>query len=59
MSLLVIFEILRIIVNTFAADDKYYFLVRTVNCYQFKCNYLRNKNLFLNFLVQFCNLEQI
>ena len=35
------------------------FLIETIQRYQFKCNYLRNKKLFLNFLLHFWNLSEI
>ena len=31
----------------------------TIERYQFRCNYLRNKKLFLNFLLHFLNLSEI
>ena len=33
-------------------------ITRICDC-QFKCNYLKNENLFLNFVFDFCNLHQI
>ena len=35
------------------------FVIETISRYQFRCNYLRNKKLFLNFLVHFCNLPEL
>ena len=35
------------------------FLIETIERYQFRCNYLGNKTLFLNFLLHFWNLNQI
>ena len=32
------------------------FLIETISRYEFRCNYLRNKKLFLNLLLRFCNL---
>ena len=36
-----------------------FFLIKTIQPYQFRCNYLRNKKLFMNFLLHFLNLEEI
>ena len=35
------------------------FLIDTIYCNQFRCNYLRNKNLFLNLFLNFQNLDLI
>ena len=35
------------------------FLVETIQWKQFRCIYLKNKNIFLNFLVHFSNLHEI
>ena len=56
MSLLVICEILGLLVDTLISI---LFVIRRIYCNQFKCNYLRNKMFFLNFLQHFSNLHQI
>ena len=59
MSPLVLGEILVVFVMKLTADASILFkIVRTCN-FQFKCNYLKNLNLFLNFLLHFWNLNQI
>ena len=47
-SLLLTCQILGLLVNTLAADEKYpvLFLIKTVQRYQFRYNYLKNKNFF-------------
>ena len=35
------------------------FLIETISRYEFRCNYLRNKKLFINFWLHFWNLYQI
>ena len=35
------------------------FLIEKIQPYQFRCNYLRNKKFFLNFLLHFPNLDEI
>ena len=49
MSLLVICKIFGVFVNTLTGDDKY--LLRNVrtSASQLKCNYLKNKKLFITF----------
>ena len=47
-SLLLECQSLRPLVNILAADDKYPLLDRDNLRYQFTCNYLGNKKLFLN-----------
>ena len=34
-----------------------FFFIGTIQRYQFRCNYLRNKKSFLNFLLRFWNLD--
>ena len=58
-SLFSIFQVLGLLVITLAADEKYLVLIDTIERYQFRCNYLRNKKLLLNFLLNFLNLYQI
>ena len=58
-SLFLTCEILGLPVNTFAAAEKDPVLHRLIKKYQFRCNYLRNKNLFLNFFLHFWNLNEI
>ena len=59
MSLLVIYELLGLFINTLAANDKYFFRIVT-NCgNQFKCNHLKNKKIFLNVLLHYWNLHSI
>ena len=50
-------KFLRMFVNTFPADDKYSLLNRDNLTKQLKCNYLRNKRLFLNIFLQFRNVD--
>ena len=47
-SLFLTSQILGLLVNTLAADEKYpvLFLIKTVQRYQFRYNYLKNKNFF-------------
>ena len=35
------------------------FLIRTIQRNEFRCNYLRNKNLFVNFFKRFWNVDEI
>ena len=35
------------------------FLIETISCTYFRCNYLKNKKLFLDFFVRFRNLDSI
>ena len=46
-------------VNTLTADDKDSLLIWTLYRNQFKCNYLRNKKLFISFLLHVWDLHQI
>ena len=56
MLLIVICKIFRLFVNTLTPDGKYFLF----NCHnQSKSNCLKNKNIFLNFLLHFWNLHQI
>ena len=52
-------EILEVFVNTLTADDKYPFGIVRIWSSLFKCNYLKNKKIFLNFLFHLWNLHQI
>ena len=56
---LVVSEILRLLVDRLTPDDKYSLPVKA-NVYnnQFKCNYLRIRKYFLNFLLHFQNLHK-
>ena len=57
-SVLVVSEILRVFVNILTPDEKYYISVKArVSHNQFKCNYLKTKKYFLNFLLHFWNLN--
>ena len=58
-SLLLECQILGLLLNTLAAGVSTLFLIETIQRYQFRCNYLRNKKLLLNFLLNFLNLYQI
>ena len=55
-SLLAMFQVVGLFVNTLTANGKYSFLNRGIYRNQFKCNYLRNKKLFLNFFLQLWTL---
>ena len=35
------------------------FLIETIDCNIFRCNYLRNEKYFLNFFLHFLNLDSI
>ena len=50
-------EILGLLVNILTTDDKYF--LRNSYRNQFKCNYKRNKKVFLSFLLHFWILYQI
>ena len=56
-SLLLTCQILGLLVNTLAADEKYLVLLGTIQRYQLRCNYLRNKKLFLSLLLPFWNVD--
>ena len=58
-SPLVMGESLRVFVNTLSTDGKYPVRDCQVCNSQFKCNYLKNKKLFLDFFFHFMNLHQI
>ena len=59
-SVLVVSKILRLFVNIFTPDDKYSLSVKaSVYRYQFKCNYLKIIQYFLNFFLHFGNLYKI
>ena len=59
-SVLVVSKILRLFVNIFTPDDKYSLSVKaSVYGYQFKCNYLKIIQYFLNFFLHFGNLYKI
>ena len=59
MLLLLKFEMIGVFVNTWAADFKY----PVPDCenlqFSFKCNYLKNKKLFMSILCHLWNLDQI
>ena len=59
MSSLVLAEILGVFVNTLTADATILFQIARISNSQFKCNYLKNDKLFLNFLFPLSNLHQI
>ena len=59
MSPVVLGEILVVFVNTFTPDGKYLVQDATIWNAQFKCNYLENEKLFLDFLFHFWNLHLI
>ena len=59
MSLLMIFEILGLFVNTLTPDDKYCFVIWKINRNQFKSNYLRKEKSFPNFLLNLWDLYHI
>ena len=56
---LVICKILRVFVNTGLTMTGIPFRIIRICGSRFKCNYLQNKNLFLNFLFHFWKLHQI
>ena len=58
MSPVVLTEILGKFVNTLTATASIMSKVVRICNSQFKCNYLKNKKVFLNFLFHFCNLHQ-
>ena len=96
-SLLVIWKILRLFVNTFTADDRYslpnrsnltqliqmilslreksfvnffsgvlkyrlnfeHFQIKEMTRNQFRCNYQKDKKLFLNFFLRFWNVDEL
>ena len=58
-SLLVIAEILGLFANILIANVKYSLYKGRVYCNQFKCNYLRNQNIFANFLLHISNIHKI
>ena len=57
-SLLVIWKILRIFLNTFTADDKYSVLNRDSLTQPIQSKYLK-KILFLDFFLKFWNVDEI
>ena len=59
ISRLVLGEILGVFVETLPADAKYLLNIKSISNSQLKCKYLKNENLFLNFLFDFWNLHQI
>ena len=59
MSFFVIFEILRLFVNTLTENDKYSLHNMRTYGNQFKLYYLQNKMHFLNFLIHFLIQQQI
>ena len=59
MSPLVICEVLGVLVNTFNGHDKRSLFGNVIICWsEFKCNYLENEQLFLNFRFHFWNSHQ-
>ena len=52
-ALLVTFKILGVFVNIWTANDEYSLLTERIYRNQFKRNYLRNKNVFVNFFLHF------
>ena len=58
-SLLVTCKISRLFRKTLSADGKYSLLNRDIYRDKFRCNYLENKNVFLNFFMHFWNLIEI
>ena len=59
MSLLVICETLGAFLNTLTLMRSILFRIVRISCCKFKCSYLKNKKLFLDFLFHFWNLHQI
>ena len=53
VSLLVICEIIGNLVNTLTGDGSILFVIVRICSNQFKCNYLKIKKTFLNFLLSF------
>ena len=59
-SVLVVSEILRLFVNILTPNDKYSLSVKAgIYRNQLKCNYLKIKGYFPNFLLHFPNLHEI
>ena len=58
MSALVWSEILRLFVNTLTADNKYSRAMCTISRNKFKRHYLKNKRLFVDFLLDFWNVHE-
>ena len=59
MCPLVLSEILEVFLNTLTQMTSILFKVLRICNSQFKCNYLKNQKLFLNFLFYLWNLHQI
>ena len=59
MSPLVLGEVLVVFANRLTADGKYPFQDLRISKSQLKCNYLKNRNLFLIFLFSFWNLYRV
>ena len=59
MSPLVLGEVLVVFANRLTADGKYPFQDLRIWKSQLKCNYLKNRNLFLIFLFYFWNLYRV
>ena len=59
MSPLVLGEVLVMFANRLTADGKYPFQDLRICKSQLKCNYLKNRNLFLIFLFYFWNLYRV
>ena len=58
-SALVWSEILRLFVNTLTAHNKYSFAMCTILRNKFKRHFLKNKRLFVDFLLNFWNVDDI
>ena len=59
MSPLVLGQVLVVFANRLTADGKYPFQDLRIWKSQLKCNYLKNRNLFLIFLFYFWNLYRV
>ena len=59
MSPLVLGEVLVVFANRLTADGKYPFQDLRISKSQLRCNYLKNRNLFLIFLFSFWNLYRV
>ena len=59
-SVLVVYEILRLLVKSLTPEDKYSLSVKASPQHNhFKCNYLQIRKYFLNFFLHFQNLHKI
>ena len=59
MSALVWSEILRLFLNTLTADKKYPAAMCTISRNKFKRTYIKDKRLFLDFVLHFWNVHEI